>query len=161
MRLSSQRSSSTTSTGTLVAARDRPVFRRRIASSRPRLCGIETTSGADIVADPPLTTPDVIPRLSKGRGARNIVAQKTELSRFPLVLSAEGSDAPPCRAEEKFNVTRNNHSHYSHHRAARRFQRRRRRTVLRHRLLRRRRPRPCGRDFAYPVAAREAVSEAS
>jgi hypothetical protein len=45
MRLSSHRSSSTLSTGTLEAARESPVFRRRMASSRPRLCGIETTSG--------------------------------------------------------------------------------------------------------------------
>src|ERR1700682_4130150 len=48
MRLSSHLSSSTCNTGTLEAARVRPAFRRRTASSRPRLFGIETTSGADI-----------------------------------------------------------------------------------------------------------------
>jgi hypothetical protein len=50
MRLSSHRSSSTVNTGKLEVARARPVFKRRMASSCPRLCGIETTNGADITA---------------------------------------------------------------------------------------------------------------
>jgi hypothetical protein len=35
---------------------------------------------------------------------RNIAPQTMELSRFPVVLWAEGSDnlTPPCRAEEKY-----------------------------------------------------------
>src|SRR6202049_4809819 len=48
MRLSSHLSSSTFSTGMLEAARVNPALRRRVASSRPRRCGIETTRGADI-----------------------------------------------------------------------------------------------------------------
>src|SRR6202163_3973675 len=48
MRSCSHRSSSTFSTGMLEAARVSPVLRRRVASSRPRLCGIETMRGADI-----------------------------------------------------------------------------------------------------------------
>src|ERR1700751_5016614 len=72
MCLPSQRSSSTLSTGTLAAARDSPPLRRRLASSRPRRCGIETTSGTDI------QTPFLVAELhlillsqkteSKGRG---------------------------------------------------------------------------------------------
>src|SRR4051794_19427785 len=48
MRSSSHRSSSTFNTGMLSAARVNPTLRRRVASSRPRRCGIKTTSGADI-----------------------------------------------------------------------------------------------------------------
>src|SRR5258706_5861768 len=49
MRLSSHLSSSTFSTGTLAAARVNPSLRRRVASSRPRRCGSETTRGADMI----------------------------------------------------------------------------------------------------------------
>src|ERR1700722_19176592 len=48
MRLSSQRASSMWSIGTLDAARVTPSFRRRVASARPRRCGIETIRGAGI-----------------------------------------------------------------------------------------------------------------
>src|ERR1039458_8039136 len=48
MRSPSQRASSTCNTGTLDATRVSPSFRRRVASSRPRRCGIETIRGVGI-----------------------------------------------------------------------------------------------------------------
>src|SRR5689334_22925133 len=120
MRLSSQRSSSTLNTGTLVAARDSPLFSRRIASSRPRLWGIETTSGADI-QNPPMSQLHVIARGSKGRGTRIIALQKTELSYSPAVAPPKADKQAPSRAEERSYVYRHHHPDYPRHRAARRL----------------------------------------
>src|SRR5258705_7248524 len=65
MRLSSHLSSSTFSTGTLEAARVNPSLRRRIASSRPRRCGSETTRGAGMI-ESFLTQPHVVPHFPEG-----------------------------------------------------------------------------------------------
>src|SRR4051794_9877341 len=100
MRFSSQRSSSTLSIGTLEVARASPVFNRRIASSRPRRWGIETTSGADIGNILDLIELHVIAYVSKGRGACNLAARRVELSQFPFVFPRTGRPYTPVRAEE-------------------------------------------------------------
>src|SRR4051794_39141032 len=84
-----------------------------------------------------------------------------ELSEFPFVfrLKAE-QQGPNCRAEERLDVTRNNHPDHTYHRFARRLQRHRRWTVLRDRLLRRRRIGPCDRNPADIAAARETLDDA-
>src|SRR5260370_18471762 len=161
MRLSSHLSSSTCNTGTLEAARVSPVFRRRTASSRPRLCGIETTNGADIAEilfDPTACNSRSFEKKSR---ARAVATYQMEPSQSPFVSVPKAESKQAFGLRRTFNVTRNDHSHHSRHHTARRLQRHRRRTVLRHRLLRRWRTWSGGRDLADIVAAREAVRHVS
>src|SRR5258708_18617085 len=101
MRLSSHLSSSTCNTGTLDVARASPVFRRRIASSCPRRCGIETTNGADIAAILFYPTPCNSGSLEKKSSAQCRDAQM-ELSQLPFVFPAEGREQTGLWAEERF-----------------------------------------------------------
>src|ERR1700716_3683485 len=94
MRSSSHLSSSTFNTGTLEAARVNPVLRRRIASSRPRRCGIETTRGADICESFPRLL-HVIPYRSKKSAPPINAVQKMELYGFPFVFQPMAEQRMP------------------------------------------------------------------
>src|ERR1700686_2504032 len=99
MRFSSHRSSSTFNTGMLEAARVNPGLRRRVASSRPRRCGIETTRGADIFGSSSNVTACNSTLSGKKRAANNRRGNPRELSVFPFVFPANGSaTGADCRA---------------------------------------------------------------
>src|SRR5207245_11005360 len=89
MRLSSQRSSSTWRIGTCATARDRPVLRSRIASSRPRLCGMETISGPGISL---LRHVIQCSSVSEKRKGCDMASQNAELSWCASVSPLEGRD---------------------------------------------------------------------
>src|SRR6266481_6104441 len=155
MRLSSHLSSSTFSTGTLAAARVNPSLRRRVASSRPRRCGSETTRGADMTG----SSSDVTACNSTflGKKGRRISAKGTRRN-FPysrlFFQPKAGQQVPLPGWEEMLHVYRNYHPDHSHYRVARRLQWHRGRTVLWHRILWRRWPRAHHRHPADPAPAR-------
>src|SRR5665213_1085838 len=156
MRSSCHLSSSTLSTGTLATVRVNPTLRRRIASSRPSRCGMDTIRGEGIFGDSLSDGVYLVPEGGEKRVPR--LHGRTELSGFPPVSPADGrAKVPTAGLEETPNVYRNNHPDHSRDRLARRLQRHRRRPVLWHRLLWRRRPRACYRDSRDPAAARKAL----
>jgi hypothetical protein len=75
----------------LEAARVNPALRRRLASSRPSRCGIETTRGADILKILTSIQLQVIPHRSKKRAAR---VAKAEPYGFRFVFSAAERPVP-------------------------------------------------------------------
>src|ERR1700760_4344824 len=98
MRLSSHRSSSTFNIGRLEAARVNPALSRRVASSRPKRCGIETIKGADIFE----SSTDVTvcnPTSFQQKSRSNNRVSKMELYASLFVFPADGraTDAD-CRA---------------------------------------------------------------
>src|SRR5713226_5030166 len=105
MRFSSHLSSSTFNTGMLEAARVNPALRRRLASSRPRRCGIETTRGADISKILKLIRLHVIPRRSKKRAAR---VAKAEPYGLEFVFRRAEQRMPTAGGDTR-HVTRNYH----------------------------------------------------
>src|SRR3984957_11645633 len=155
MRSPSHLSSSTVSTGTLVAARVKPALRRRVASSRPSRCGIETMRGADI-AGFSLNLTIEIPHGSKTEEINGYLKWNLIGSQLFFPPRAE-QQVPTAGLEETLDVDWNDYSYYSRYCIAWRLQRHRWRTVLRHGLLWRRRIGPCGRDPADSAAARKAV----
>src|SRR4051812_33964497 len=109
MRLSSHLSSSTFSIGKLEAARVNPVLRRRIASSRPRLCGIETTRGADILKLPNESNRHLTVcnfTVFEMKRMVELMSRQKELCRFPFVFPAAAQQQmPTCRGmREILNV---------------------------------------------------------
>src|ERR1700721_2681229 len=155
MRSPSHLSSSPVSTGTLVAARVKPALRRRVASSRPSRCGIETMRGADI-AGFSLNLTIEIPHGSKTEEINGYLKWNLIGSQLFFPPRAE-QQVPTAGLEETLDVNWNDHSYYSRYCIAWRLQRHRRRTILRDRILWRRRTRPCHRDPVDPAIAREAV----
>src|ERR1700704_2897026 len=113
MRFSSHRSSSTFKTGMLEAARVKPVFRRRVASSRPRRCGIETTRGALIFG----SSSDVTACISSFVGKKRAADQRWRSDgtfRIPICFSYEGrATGADCRAGGELHVDWNDYSYYS------------------------------------------------
>src|SRR5947207_7660319 len=108
MRLSSHLSSSTFSTGMLAAARVNPSLRRRVASSRPRRCGSETTRGADMTGSSLQRTPHVVPHISEKRDSpqRGTCGNPQELSLFPFVFSRRWQrNSGSCRAGRKCQMS--------------------------------------------------------
>src|SRR6266852_9831744 len=155
MRFSSHLSSSTFSTGMLAAARVNPSLRRRVASSRPRRCGSETTRGADMFGSSSNVTASN--STFSGKKEQRISAKGTR-GNFPgsrvFFPPMAAQQCQPPGWEEMLHVTRNDHPDYSHYCFARRLQRRRRRTVLWHRILWRWSPRINRGDPADPDPAR-------
>src|ERR1700761_5809127 len=100
MRSPSHLSSSTVSTGTLVAARVNPALRRRVASSRPSRCGIETMSGADI-AGFSLNLTIEIPHGSKNRGDQINGRLKMEPYELPFVFPPMAEQQMPTAGLEE------------------------------------------------------------
>src|ERR1700733_7770669 len=93
----SQRASSTCNTGTLDETRVSPSFRRRVASSRPRRCGIETISGAGILVSLDHITACRCQSSPKKNNERTSVT--TELFKLPFVFWSKGrATGADCRA---------------------------------------------------------------
>src|SRR3984957_20399343 len=96
MRLSSQRASSMWSIGTLDAARVTPSFRRRVASSRPRRCGIETIRGAGIFVSRVYTS---VCNNQSSPGKDSGRSGTTEPFNLPFVFKSKGrAKIADCRA---------------------------------------------------------------
>src|ERR1700730_12453746 len=119
MRSSSHRSSSTFNTGMLEAARVSPAVRRRLASSRPRLWGGETTRGAGISEflfrdNSEITTCNSIwfkkSSLSQGQSRDGTIW-------VPVCFSRRWqSNRCPAGLEERLHVDWNDYPDHSHHR---------------------------------------------
>src|SRR5205823_38715 len=92
--------SSTFSTGTCDAARDRPFCSLCVACSRPRLCGMETINGPGIKGSPSSHV-NVVPPARNGRAAIwRREGRNFQGCRWFLRAEAE-TNAPRLRAEEK------------------------------------------------------------
>src|SRR6202034_3868882 len=96
MRSASQRASSRCDTGTLDETRVSPSLRRRVASSRPRRCGIETIRGAGIrVSFDQISACVGPPKIETTNKHWNM----TELSEPPFVFQFQGrATGADCRA---------------------------------------------------------------
>src|SRR5260221_4835721 len=114
MRSSSQRFASACKTGKREAARVSPALRRRVGSSRPRLCGIETTRGADIVRSSS-TSLDVVPHFPKKRARSATAIERNFQSSELFFRRMAAQQVATAGLEETIDVYWNDYLDHSHY----------------------------------------------